>query len=347
MRNITINKKDIKDFTLKELEEAILTIRESRYRAGQIFFWLYRRGISDFNEMTNIPQKFRDNLCQTYYIGTLELSENFISVDKTEKFLFKLSDGNFIETVLIYAKNRKTVCLSTQVGCKFACSFCASGRIGFARNLTLSEIISQILFLQFNLKHSITNYVFMGIGEPLDNYENVVKAIMIMNASEGMGIGARRITVSTCGIIPGIEKLKDLGLQINLSVSLHATNNKLRDELMPINRGCPLEKLIKACEDYINKTVRMITLEYTLIRNKNDSLQCADELAAISIRLKAKVNLIPCSETSDADFQPSDIRDINIFMEKLSNKGVNVTLRESKGKDIQAACGQLAGKAKK
>ena len=335
---------DIKNFTLKELEEAILTIREARYRAEQIFFWLYQRGISDFNEMTNIPKKIKENLCQAYYIGMLELSEHLISNDRTEKFLFKLSDGNFIETVIIYAKTRKTVCLSTQVGCKFACLFCASGCKGFIRNLTTSEITNQILFLQYNLKHKITNYVFMGMGEPLDNYENVLKAIMIMNAPQGMRIGARRITVSTCGIIPGIEKLKDSGLQLHLSISLHAPNNKLRDKLMPINKRYPLEKLIKVCEDYIEKTGKVITLEYVLIKGKNDSLEYAEEVATISRKLKAKVNLIPCSSVCDIDFQSPPLRNIKIFMKRLVEKRANVTLRESRGKDIQAACGQLAGR---
>ena len=259
---------------------------------------------------------------------------------------FKLSDGNFIESVLISAKNRKTICLSTQVGCKFACSFCASGFIGFIRNLTPAEITNQILFLQHNLKHKITNYVLMGMGEPLDNYENVQKAIMIMNDPEGMAIGARRITISTCGIIPGMKKLQDLRLQINLSVSLHATNNNLRDALMPINKRYPLEKLIKACEDLINATGRMITIEYILIKDKNDSLEDADKLAAIAKKLKAKVNLVPYSTIPTLNFQSTGRKETNIFMNKLINRGVNATLRESKGKDIQAACGQLAGRAK-
>jgi len=186
----------------------------------------------------------------------------------------------------------------------------------------------------------------MGMGEPLDNYENVCKAIMIMNDPEGMAIGARRITISTCGIIPGMKKLEDLSLQVNLSVSLHATNNNLRDALMPINKRYPLEKLIKACEDLINATGRMITIEYILIKDKNDSLEDADKLAAIAKKLKAKVNLVPYSAIPNLNFQSTGKRNTNIFMNKLIKKGVNATLRESKGKDIQAACGQLAGRVK-
>jgi len=341
-----MDKRDIKNLTLEELEKEIVDMQEPTYRAGQIFFWLYQKGVHDFNQMANIPKALRDKLDQNYYISTLGLSEHLKSTDGTEKFLFKLSDGNFIEAVLIYAKNRKTMCLSTQVGCRFACSFCASGLKGFARNLTPSEIINQILFLQHNLKHKITNYVLMGMGEPLDNYENVSKAIMIMNDPEGMAIGARRITISTCGIIPGIKKLKDLGLQVNLSLSLHTTNNKLRDALMPINKRYPLEKVIKACEDFIDGTGRMITIEYILIRGKNDSLEDADELAAIAKKLKAKVNLVPCSTIHNVNFQSTQRKNIDIFMNRLIKRGVNATLRESKGKDIQAACGQLAGRAK-
>jgi len=341
-----MGKKDIKNLTLEELKKEIVEMEESPYRARQIFFWLYQKGVYDFNQMGNIPRTLRDKLDENYYISTLELSEHLQSTDRTEKFLFKLSDGNFIETVLIYAKDRKTICLSTQVGCKFACSFCASGFNGFVRNLTPAEITNQILFLQHNLKHKITNYVLMGMGEPLDNYENVARAIMIMNEPEGIGIGARRITISTCGIIPGMNKLKNLGLQVNLSISLHATNNKLRDALMPINKRYPLEKLIKACEDFIDATGRMVTLEYILIKGKNDSLEDADELAKIAKKLRAKVNLVPCSAISNPNFQSTQRRNINIFMNRLIKKGVNATLRESKGKDIQAACGQLAGRQK-
>ena len=332
--------------TLEELKKEIVEMQEPVYRARQIFFWLYRRGIRSFNEMSNIPRTLRDKLDENYYISTLELSEHLKSTDRTEKFLFKLSDGNFIESVLIYAKDRKTICLSTQVGCKFICSLCASGLRGFIRNLTPAEITNQILFLQHNLKHKITNYVLMGMGEPLDNYENVCKAIMIMNDPEGMGIGARRITISTCGIIPGMKKLEDLELRVNLSVSLHATNNNLRDELIPINRRYPLEKVIKACEDFVDATGRMITLEYVLIKGKNDSLKDADELAKIAKKLKAKVNLVPYSTIPNLNFQSTGRRNTNIFMNRLIKKGVNATLRESKGKDIQAACGQLAGRAR-
>lgn len=338
--------RDIKSFAFEELRKEISSIKEPAYRASQIFSWIYKKGVKSFEEMDNIPRALKDKLSKDYYISSIELSEHLRSRDGTEKFLFKLEDSNFIESVIIYAKERETLCISTQVGCKFACKFCASGQMGFTRNLTAPEIINQILYILHDLKHKITNYVFMGMGEPLDNYENLIKVVMIMNDPEGMDIGARRITISTCGIVPGIEKLKEVRLQINLSVSLHAANDRIRGQIMPINKKYPLEKLIKACQDYIGKRKRKITLEYILIKDKNDSLTDADGLAKISRKLDAKVNLIPFSEIQGVDFKSPSKEDTDRFMDMLIDKKVNVTLRESKGKDIQAACGQLAGKQK-
>ncbi|MFA4992320.1 MAG: 23S rRNA (adenine(2503)-C(2))-methyltransferase RlmN, partial [Candidatus Omnitrophota bacterium] len=247
--------------------------------------------------------------------------------------------------VLIPSGRRRTACLSTQVGCKYNCSFCASGKMGFKRNLAVSEILGQILFLQRELGHEITNFVFMGMGEPFDNYENVSKAISVMNSPKAMGIAARRITISTSGVIPGIKKLRELGLQVNLSVSLHASNNALRDKLMPINKKYPLEELVKACEGYISGGGRMITLEYILIKGVNDSKKDADGLASIARRLRAKINLISFSPVLGSGFKPPLKKDVEIFKEILDNRKINVTVRESKGRDIMAACGQLAGKS--
>ena len=337
-------KKDIRDLPLQELEKAMVEMNEPPYRAGQIFFWLYQKGVHDFKEMSNIPGSLIDKLDQNYSMIQPDPCEHQQSTDGTEKFLLKLRDAQFVETVLIYAARRKTVCISTQVGCKLACSFCASGMNGFIRNLTPSEILNQILYLQHTLKHHITNYVFMGMGEPLDNYENVAKAVTIMNDAKGMNVGARRITVSTSGVIPGIKKLKELELQVNLAVSLHAVSDTLRNTLMPINKRYPLEELIKACEEFKGKTGRRMTLEYVLLKGINDSLKDAEGLAAIAKRLKVKVNLIPYSEVPDLDFRRPEREGINAFMKRLAQKGTKATLRESKGKDIQAACGQLAGK---
>lgn len=338
----SMDKKDIKNFTIEELRKELNKIREASYRAGQIFDWIYKKGVFEFSKMNNLPSPLKDKLCRVYRVGSIRLKEHLKSSDGTEKFLVELSDGHFIETVLIYSGSRKTVCLSTQVGCKFRCAFCASGTKGFTRNLSTSEILDQILFLQRAPSHNITNFVFMGMGEPLDNYKNLSKAILIMNSTEALGIGARRITVSTCGVVPGIEKFKHLGIQLNLSISLHAVDNKLRDILVPINKVYPLEKLIAACEDYISEADRRITLEYVLIKGKNHSLKDAAGLSRIAKSLKAKVNLIPYSLVSGKDFEAPLKKDMLAFKAALISGRINVTMRESKGGDIQAACGQLA-----
>lgn len=338
-----LDKKDIKNFNLKEFKEELKAISEPSYRAEQVFSWIYKKGVEDFKAMNNLPKLFRDKLSRSFYIGAVKPLKSLKSVDGTEKVLFELEDRNLIETVLISSGKRKTVCISTQAGCKYACAFCASGRNGFKRNLTVSEILSQILFMAHNQKHHITNFVFMGMGEPFDNYENVSRTIIMMNSPEAMGIAARRITVSTSGIIPGIQKFKELGLQVNLSISLHAAYNELRDVLMRVNKKYPLEKLLKACEDYIANDGRMLTLEYIMLKDVNDSQKDIDSLAKIAKKLKAKVNIIPYSNIPGFEFKAPLVKDVEIFKDKLLEKGVNVTVRESKGRDIMAACGQLAG----
>ena len=336
-----MDKKDIKNFTIEELRKELNKIREASYRAGQIFDWIYKKGVCEFSKMNNLPGPLKNKLNRVYRVGSIKLKEHLKSSDGTEKFLFELSDGHFIETVLIYSGSRKTVCLSTQVGCKFRCAFCASGTKGFTRNLSTSEILDQSLFLQRALSHNITNFVFMGMGEPLDNYKNLSKAILIMNSTEALGIGARRMTVSTCGVVPGIEKFKHLGIQVNLSISLHAVDNKLRDILVPINKVYPLEKLISACEDYISEADRRITLEYVVIKGKNHSLKDATGLSRIAKSLKAKVNLIQYSPVSGKGFEAPLKKDMLALKAALVKARINVTMRESKGGDIQAACGQL------
>jgi len=337
-----MDKKDIKNFTLEELKEEFKKISEPSYRAEQIFSWIYKKGAKDFSAMNNIPKLFMDKLSEAYYIGSIKPLKHLKSSDETEKVLFELDDGNLIETVLICSGRRKTACISTQAGCKYACAFCASGANGFKRDLSVSEILSQSLFLEHGLKHDVTNFVFMGMGEPLDNYENVSRAIKIMNSPKAMAIAARRITVSTSGVIPGIERFKELGLQANLSISLHAADNKLRDRLMPINKKYPLGKLLEACQDYINSGGRMLTLEYIVLKDINDSRKDIEGLSKIAKRLKAKVNLMPYSEVRGVNFKSPLRKDVKNFEDGLLKKGINVTIRESKGKDIMAACGQLA-----
>lgn len=334
-------KQDIKDFTLGDLKKKLKLIKVEPYRAAQIFSWIYKKNIASFTEMKNLSKEIIEKLGDRFFIGKLKVKKHLKSKDKTEKFLFELEDGNLLETVLIPAKDRTTVCISTQAGCKFACAFCASGIKGFIRDLTVSEILGQIMILQNDFKQNITNYVFMGMGEPLDNFDNLIDAIKIMNSKDAMNIGARRITVSTCGYVPGIEKLAKVDLQINLSVSLHAANNKLRDKLVPINKTYPIENLIDALEDYMDKGGRKITFEYVLIKGVNDSWNDAKELANITRILNAKVNVIPYSEVKFFSYAPIKEEEVLKFMEKLEKNGVNATVRKSKGKDISAACGQL------
>lgn len=341
-----MNKQDIKNFTLEELRGEMRRIEEPPYRAKQIFYWLYKKGLRDFARMSNLPELLRDKLGKKYYIGHIKLAESLKSSDGTEKFLFELKDGNFIESVLIFSGDRKTACLSTQVGCRYGCSFCASGLKGFVRNLVASEILSQILFLEYDLGSSITNFVFMGMGEPLDNYENVSKAVLVMTERDGMGIAAKRITVSTCGIIPGIKALQGLKRGINLSVSLHAADDGLRSSLMPVNKKYPIGALIKACADFARTAKGDITFEYVLISGKNDSAKDAERLAGLANGLDAKINLLVYSPIPQFGLKAPAEKAIKAFMEALESKKAKATLRRSKGADIGAACGQLAGKTR-
>ena len=339
-------KADIRDFTLEELTELIKKMGEPAHRARQIFRWLYSKNVRAFGAMTDLPKGLVRRLEDEIGIGRISCEEKSVSRDGTEKFLWKLGDGRFVESVLIRVPGeggRRTLCLSTQVGCKFKCPFCASGAGGFTRNLRVSEILDQIVSVQEAASLRITNIVFMGMGEPLDNYDNVVKAIRIMNDPAGLGIGARKITVSTCGIVPAIRCLKDLGLQIELSVSLHSAEDALRDSLVPSNRKYPLKELESALKEYTRDTGRVITLEYTLISGVNDTDKSADKLAAFAKRIKGKVNLIACNPSSGKKGKPGQGR-LSEFRKVLEEKGVTATIRRSKGDDIMAACGQLAAR---
>jgi 23S rRNA (adenine2503-C2)-methyltransferase len=338
------NKKDIRNLTLEELKAELEAMGERPFRAAQIFDWLYHKGASDFAGFTSLSKDLREKLAAHFTIGNPELEAHLQSKDDTAKFLFKLADGHAIETVLIPAGKRQTVCLSTQAGCKFGCAFCASGLHGFKRNLTPSEITGQALYLVKTLGVGVTNYVFMGMGEPLDNFDNLTRAIRIMNAPDGLGIAARRMTISTAGHIPGIDRLKALDIQVNLSLSLHAVTDRLRSRLMPINQKYPLENLVAASEGYIRSGGRMITLEYVLLRKVNDALDDADGLAGIARRLRAKVNLIAYSPVAGLEFETPSEAEVARFTRWLEERKVNVTLRLSKGQDIFAACGQLAGR---
>ncbi len=343
-----MEKQDIKNFTIEELERRITELSEPSFRAKQILDWLYRKGVSEFSGMRNLPKNLQERLDGIFYISRTQVLKIVQSSDGSEKFLFRLSDGNFVETVLIPKRKRATICLSTQVGCKYNCAFCASGKNGFTRNLTLAEIINQLLFIRFehNPNQKITNVVFMGMGEPFDNYDNLVRAISVINSPKGIFIGARKITVSTCGIIPGIKRFQTIGRQVELSVSFHAADEKLRSKLMPVNKKYPLKELISTLADYTRKTGRIITLEYLLVKNVNDSAESAEKLAGIAKYLKAKVNLIGYNPITGKNYRMSEKNNVALFESRLSRKGVTVTIRNSQGKDIAAACGQLglAGK---
>jgi len=334
---------DIKELSLKELEDKLLSIGAPKYHARTIFNWIYQKGIYEFSRMSNLPAHLRETLANEFTILCLALEDVQKSSDETTKFLFALNDKSFVEAVSIPAARRVTGCISTQVGCKFACKFCASAMAGFKRNLSAGEILDEVLYLKNNSSQAdLTHIVFMGIGEPLDNYDQVLKAIRIINSPDGFNIGARRITISTCGIIPGIERLAQENLQIELSISLHAPDDQSRSQLMPVNKKYPLKELIKCCYDYTAKTNRQITFEYILIKDFNADSVAAEKLVALLKDLRlAKVNLIPANPIVELNIFPPSQREIIWFKDKLFNSGINVTLRKERGQDIDAACGQL------
>lgn len=336
-----MQKKDIKYFTLNEFQEEVKNLGEKKYRATQLFDLLYNKGIEDFRDMLSLPASFRDSLQENYYISKIDLAKLAKSKDQTEKYLFKLEDGNLIESVLIFSGKRVTECISSQIGCKYNCLFCESGKKGFTRSLAVGEILNQVLFVKKKMKSNPNNIVFMGIGEPLDNYDNIVKAICILNSKYAFDIGARKITISTCGIIPAIKRLQERNWQIELSVSLHAPENKLRSYLMPVNNLYPLPDLIEACKNYAEKTKRQITFEYILIKGVNDSLIYADKLAKLIGGFNSKINLITFNPAPDSLLQAPGIYQVKSFKNKLAARGIPTTIRISKGNDISAACGQL------
>jgi len=340
---------DIKELSLEELEVKLASLGSPKYHAKQIFNWIYQKGAFEFSSMSDLPQALRVTLADSFYILGLELAELQKSTDGTAKFLFKLKDNSLIEAVSIPAGERLTGCISSQVGCKFACRFCASGLKGFKRNLSAGEILDEALYLKNNSRNEpLTHIVFMGTGEPLDNYENVLKAIRVINNPDAFNIGARRLTISTCGIIPGIKRLQDEDLQVELSISLHSADDRLRSEIMPVNKKYPLAGLIKCCHEYIAKTNRQITFEYILIKGLNADKESAQKLAGLLKGLRlAKVNLITANPIPELKITPPEKAEIDSFKERLFKAGINVTLRRERGQDISAACGQLRLKHEK
>ncbi|MDD5237510.1 MAG: 23S rRNA (adenine(2503)-C(2))-methyltransferase RlmN [Candidatus Omnitrophica bacterium] len=337
-----MHSRNINSLTLQELQELLASWKTERFHARQIFSWIYQKGIRDFTRMTNLPLDLRRKLNEGLYPGDLKLLKALESIDGTKKILFKLKDSNLIEGVVIPARGRITGCVSTQVGCKFCCSFCASGILGFKRNLDTAEMLDEIWHLKNNAPlKKLTHIVFMGTGEPLDNYENVLKTIRFINSSLTYNIGARRITISTCGVLPGIQRLAKEGLQIELSVSLHAADEGVRNFLMPINKIYPLRVLIPACRQYIKETNRQITFEYILIKGVNSDLQNAKNLSRILKGLNCKVNLIPANSIKELNIQPPKQQEVSLFQGVLLKSGIKATLRKPRGEDIEASCGQL------
>lgn len=339
-----MDKPNLKDMTLDEIETFISDLGKEKYRARQVMKWLYRSGATSFDEMTNLSKDFRTRLIAISRISTLEIKEIQTSQDTTKKVLFKLEDGNFIESVLIPGKNHWTLCVSLQVGCKMGCRFCLTGSHGFKRNLLPSEITDQLTMLRFNTPEggNIKNIVMMGMGEPLENYENVLKAIRIITADAGIGLSKRRITLSTCGIPSMIDQLgKDAC--VNLAVSLNAPDNEARSFLMPINKRYPLETLLEACREYQMPRRRRLTFEYILIEGVNSSPKDAEKLARLLRGIRCKVNIIPFNEYPGSAFKTPAEADVEAFRNILIKHNYTAIIRSSRGSDILAACGQLSG----
>jgi len=326
---------------LENLQKVLRDWKEDSFRAAQILGWVYKKGVLDFTQMNNLPAGLRGRLKDNFYIISLNLKEKIRSIDLTEKLLFELNDGNLIEAVIIPTENRVTGCLSTQAGCKFACRFCASGLSGFIRDLSAAEIIEEALYLKQGSAGKLTHLVFMGTGEPLDNYDNLMQAVRVINSPDGLNIGARRITISTVGIIPGIVRLAREGLQVELSVSLHASDDRTRSSLMPVNKKYPLKDLIGACRDYIQKTNRQVTFEYILIKGVNTRAEDTLNLSKLLSGLNCKINLILANPVKEYGIEPPNKLEVLLFKDALIKKGIRVILRRSRGQDIQAACGQL------
>ncbi len=336
--------KDIKSMSLPELKSDFEALSEPSYRASQVYSWL-SKGVYSFDDMTNLPGTFREILKSKYYITKLNIKDKKVSIDGTVKYLFELSDGELIESVLMNYKHGYSMCLSTQAGCKMGCSFCSTGKCGFSRNLSSSEILAQIESAQLDSGIKISNIVLMGMGEPLDNYPNVLKFLKLVTSPDGLNIGARHISLSTCGLVDKIYKLAEEKMPITLSVSLHAPNDEIRNKIMKINRKWNIKELIKACEDYISYTNRRISFEYAMIDNLNDTPECANELAELLKGMLCHVNLIPLNGAhQESRLKKSPNNRIYQFKQVLEKRGITTTIRRTLGEDIEASCGQLKNK---
>lgn len=329
--------------TLEDLEKYFESIGEKKFKALQVYEWLYQKKKTDVDEFTNLKKELREKLKEDFSFKRPEIIKREIDKD-VQKFLFLLEDGEKIEAVLMEHNYGLSVCVSSQVGCNMGCAFCESGRLKKVRNLKVHEMVLQVLTIEELLEREIHSVVIMGIGEPLDNYDNVMQFIKIINHPKGLAIGARHITLSTCGIIPKIKELSHLGIQINLAISLHAPNDELRSKLMPINKAYPLKELMSTLKEYIALTHRRVTMEYILLQGVNDGESHAHELATLLRGMNAYVNLIPYNETNHLEFKKSSKERIDRFFNVLKQEKINVTIRREFGSKISAACGQLRSK---
>lgn len=337
-------REDIKSMTLEELIQAMKDMGEPAFRGRQIFTWLHQRGAVSFEEMTNLSKPLREKLENIYYIDVLRVVRKQVSrLDGTVKYLWELMDGNCIETVLMQYHHGNTVCISSQVGCRMGCAFCASTIGGKIRDLRPSELLDQVLFTQRDSGKTISNIVLMGIGEPLDNLDNVLRFLKLVNHRDGLDIGMRHISLSTCGLVPGIKRLGELKLQLTLSVSLHAPDSATRSRIMPVNRAYDVEELFAACHDYFRQTGRRISFEYAMIDGVNDHDWQADLIAEKLRGMPGHVNMIPLNDVRESPLKPS--RRIRQFQQRLESHGLTATVRRSLGGDIDASCGQLRRKA--
>ena len=341
-----MEKVDIRSFDENELTEFLNELSQPKFRAAQLYKWL-QQGIDDFDQMTNIPKALRDILKEKCYIANVKIVKKLVSkIDGTVKYVYELYDGERIESVVMKYEHGYTVCISTQVGCRMGCSFCASGLEGLYRNLTPSEMLAQITKAQQDNDIRISNVVMMGMGEPLDNFENSVKFLRLVSSDNGLNIGLRHISLSTSGVVSKIKELKDYNFPITLSVSLHAPNDEIRSSMMRVNKKWGVDQLLAACKEYQKVTTRRISFEYALIEGVNSSDECADELSRKLRGIMCHVNLIPANPVKENSFKKPDMNKIVHFKERLIKNGINATVRRTLGADIDASCGQLRRKVK-
>ena len=339
---------DILSMTLEELTAEFEEMKIPKFRAKQVYEWLHKHLSANYDEMTNLPKALRTELNEKFPIYGCKIAKKQVSqLDKTVKYLFALHDGDYVESVVMKYKYGYTICVSSQVGCKMGCAFCASTLGGFKRCLLPGEILSQLYCAQRDIGERISHIVLMGMGEPLDNFDNVMRFISLITDEKGLNISMRNISLSTCGVVPKIKELLDRRLQLTLSISLHAPNDELRSRIMPINRSYHVDELISVCRKYAAETSRRISFEYAMLSGVNDSDECAYELASKLKGMLCHVNLIPVNEVAESPFKPSSPQQVERFVEILSKKGINATVRRKLGSDIDASCGQLRLKENK